>query len=77
MELLRYSPHINTEKLKFNRFLFRINVSICAKVRNMMPHTLHDAIQKALIAEEKFINGGQTRTPVRPVGQGSSGTPQH
>jgi hypothetical protein len=41
-----------------------------------MPQTLHDAVQKALIAEEELISGGQTRTPARPAGQGSSGTPQ-
>jgi hypothetical protein len=38
-----------------------------------MPQTLHDVVQKALIAEEELISGGQTRTPVRPAGQGSSG----
>jgi hypothetical protein len=48
-----------------------------AKVRILMPQTLHDVIQKALIAEEELISGGQTRTPVRPVGQVSSGTQQH
>jgi hypothetical protein len=38
-----------------------------------MPQTLHDVIQKALIAEEDLISGGQSRTPVRPAGQVSSG----
>jgi hypothetical protein len=42
-----------------------------------MPQTLHDVVQKALIAEEELISGGQTRTPARPAGKGSSGTPQH
>jgi hypothetical protein len=42
-----------------------------------MPQTLHDAIQKALIAEEELISGGQTKTPARPAGQVSSGTQQH
>jgi hypothetical protein len=77
MELLRYAPHLNTEKLKVNRFVFGLNGSLRAKVRILMPQTLHDVVQKALIAEEELISGGQTRTPVRPAGQGSSGTPQH
>jgi hypothetical protein len=77
MELLQYAPHLNTEKLKVNRFVFGLNDSLHAKVRILMPQTLHDVVQKALIAEEELISGGQTRTPVRPTGQGSSGTPQH
>jgi hypothetical protein len=58
MELLRYAPHLNTEKLKVNRFLFGLNVNIRAKVRILMPQTLHDVVQKALIAEEELISGG-------------------
>jgi hypothetical protein len=77
MELLRYAPHLNTEKLKVNRFVFGLNGSLRAKVRILMPQTLHDAVQKALIAEEELISGGQTRTPSRPAGQGSAGAPQH
>ena len=73
MELLRYAPHLNTEKLKVNRFVFGLNGSVRAKVRILMPQTLHDVVQKALIAEEELISGGQTKTP---AGQGSSGTPQ-
>jgi hypothetical protein len=73
MELLRYAPHLNTEKLKVNRFVFGLNSSLRAKVRILMPQTLHDAVQKALIAEEELISGGQTRTPARPIGQSSSG----
>jgi hypothetical protein len=76
MELLRYAPHLNTEKLKVNRFVFGLNGSLRAKVRILMPQTLHDAVQKALIAEEELVSGGPTRTPARPAGQGSSGTPQ-
>jgi hypothetical protein len=72
-----YAPHINTEKLKVNRFMFGLNGSIRAKVRILMPQTLHDVIQKALIAEEELISGGQRRTPARPVGQVSSGAQQH
>jgi hypothetical protein len=77
MEFLWYAPHLNTEKLKVNRFVFGLNGSLRAKVRILMPQTLHDAVQKALIAEEELISGGQTRNPSRPVGQGSAGTPQH
>jgi hypothetical protein len=50
MELLRYALHLNTEKLKVNRFVFGLNGSLQAKVRILMPQTLHDVIQKALIA---------------------------
>jgi hypothetical protein len=75
MELLRYALHLNTEKLKVNRFVFGLNGSLRAKVRILMPQTLHDAVQKALIAEEDLMSGGQTRTPTRPAGQGSFGTP--
>jgi hypothetical protein len=77
MELLRYAPHLNIEKLKVNRFVFGLNGSLRAKVRILMPQTLHDAVQKALIAEEELISGGQTRTPARPTGQSSSGAPRH
>jgi hypothetical protein len=67
MELLWYALHLNTEKLKVNRFVFGLNGSIRAKVRILMPQTLHDVIQKALIAEEELISGGQNRTPARPA----------
>jgi hypothetical protein len=77
MELLRYAPHLNTDNLKVNWFVFGLHGSLRAKVRILMPQTLHDVVQKALIAEEELISGGQTRTPARPAGQGSSGTPQH
>jgi hypothetical protein len=77
MELLRYAPHLNTEKLKVNKFVFGLNNNLHANVRILMPQTLHDVIQKDLIAEEELISGGQTRTPARPVGQVSSGAQQH
>jgi hypothetical protein len=57
MELLRYAPHLNTEKLKVNRFVFGLNGSLRAKVRILMPQTLHDVVQKALIAEEELVSG--------------------
>jgi hypothetical protein len=77
MELLRYAPHLNTEKLKVNRFVLGLNRSLRAKVRILMPQTLHNVVQKALIVEEELISGGQTRNPARPARQGSAGTPQH
>ena len=58
MKLLQYALHLNTEKLKVNRFVFGLNGSLCVKVRILMPQTLHDTIQKALIAEEDLISGG-------------------
>jgi hypothetical protein len=54
MELLRYAPHLNTEKLKVNKFVFGLNFNIRVKVRILMPQTLHDVVQKALIAEEEI-----------------------
>jgi hypothetical protein len=50
MELLRYALHINTEKLKVNNFVFGLNFNIRVKARILMPHMLHDVVQKALIA---------------------------
>jgi hypothetical protein len=58
MELLRYAPHLNTKKLKVNKFVFDLNVNICVKVRILMDQTLHDVVQKALITEEELISGG-------------------
>jgi hypothetical protein len=73
MEMLRYDLRLNTEKLKVNRFMFGLNVSLRTKVRILMPQTLHDSIQKGLIAEEEIISGGQIKTPARPAGHASSG----
>jgi hypothetical protein len=73
MEFLWYAPHLNTDKLKVNRFLFGLNVSIREKVRILMPQILHDVVQKALIAEEELISRGQSRNPTRLAGQVSSG----
>jgi hypothetical protein len=58
-------------------FVFCLNGSIRAKVRIMMPQTLHDVIQKALIVEEELISGGQSRTIAIPIGQVSYGAQQH
>jgi hypothetical protein len=44
MKLLRYALHLNTEKRKVNRVMFGLNDSIRAKVRILMPQTLHDVV---------------------------------
>jgi hypothetical protein len=44
MELLWYALHLNTEKLKVNRFVFGLNDNIRENVRILMPQTLHDVI---------------------------------
>jgi hypothetical protein len=44
MELLRYAPLMNMEKLKVNKFVFGLNFNIRAKVRILMPQTLHDVV---------------------------------
>jgi hypothetical protein len=38
-----------------------------------MPKMLHDAVQKALIAEEEMNSGGQGNTPSRSTGKETSG----
>jgi hypothetical protein len=58
IKLLWYAPHLNTKKLKVNMFVFGLNVTIHAKVRILMPQTLHDVLKKALIEEEELISGG-------------------
>jgi len=58
MEPLRYPPHLNTEKLKVNKFVFGLNFNIHAKVRIAMIQTLHNAVQRALIVEEEMNSGG-------------------
>jgi hypothetical protein len=68
---------LNTEKLKVNKFVFGLNFNIHVKVRILMPQMLHDAVQKALIAEEELTNRGQGRTPARPTGQTTLGVHQH
>jgi hypothetical protein len=77
MELLRYAPHLNTDKLKVNKFVFGLNFNIHAKVRILMPQTLHDVVQKALIVEEELNSGGQGRTPSRQIAQVPPGVQQH
>jgi hypothetical protein len=77
MELLRYAPHINKENLKVNKFLFNLNFNIHAQVRILMPQKFHDAVQKALIADEELNSGGQSRTPSRPTRQTTPGAQQH
>ena len=57
MELLWYALHLNMEKLKVNKFVFGLNGSLREKFRILMPQTLHDVVQKALIEEKELING--------------------
>jgi hypothetical protein len=63
MELLKYAPHMNTEKLKVNKFVFILKLKICVKVMILIPQTLPDAVQKALIVEEELNSGVQGMTP--------------
>jgi hypothetical protein len=58
MEMLWYSLHLNMEKLKVNRFVFGLNNNLHEKVRILIPQTLHDVVQKALIDEEELNSGG-------------------
>jgi hypothetical protein len=44
MEFIRYALHLNTEKIKVNRFSFGLNVNIRAKFRILMPQTFHDVV---------------------------------
>jgi hypothetical protein len=64
---------MNTEKLKVNNFMSSLNVNIHAKVRILIPQTLHDDVQNALIDEEVLINGGQSRTSAILTGHATSG----
>jgi hypothetical protein len=40
MELFRYAPHLNTEKLKVKKFMFGLNINIHVKVRILLPQIL-------------------------------------
>ena len=71
--ILRSALHLNMEKSKVNKFVFVLNFNIRAKVRIIMPQTLHDAVQKTLITEEEPTNKQQGRTPERPTRQMMSG----
>jgi hypothetical protein len=51
VEFLRYALHLNTEKLRVNKFVFGLKFNIHAKVRILMPQTLHDAVHKSFIIE--------------------------
>ena len=44
MDIIRYDPDINMDKLKVNKFIFSLKFNICAKVRILMPQTLHIAV---------------------------------
>jgi hypothetical protein len=69
MELLRYAPHMNMENLKVNNFVFGFNFNIRAKVRILMPQTLHDIVQKSLIEEKELKSVGQGRNTYKPIEQ--------
>jgi hypothetical protein len=58
MEFLRYALHLNTEKLKDNKFVFGLNFNIRAKVGILMPRSFHDVVQKIFITEEELNNMG-------------------
>ena len=68
MEFLKYTLHLNTEKLKVNKLVFGLNYNIHAKVRIPMPHTLNDVVHKYFIIEEELNRGGLGRTPSRKTG---------
>eukprot|EP00253_Pinus_taeda_P004738 PITA_04738 len=68
MELLRYAPHLNTEKLKVNKFVYGLNVNIHSKVRILMPRTLHE-VHQATIAEEEMMSNEHSKS-TRPTGLG-------
>lgn len=72
MELLRYAPHLNTEKLKVNKFVYGLNVGIRNKVRILMPRTLHEAVQRAIIAEEEIMSSAHSKSS-RPTESGVPG----
>jgi hypothetical protein len=44
MKFLLYALHLNTDKLKVNKFVFDLNGSILTKVMILMPQTLHDVV---------------------------------
>ena len=69
MELFRYVPHLNIERFKVNKLVYGLNRNIIKKVCILMPSTLHEAVQKAIIAKEEILGGGQQR-PSRPSGSG-------
>jgi hypothetical protein len=65
MELLRYAPHLNIEKLQVKIFVYGINYSIKSKVWILIPHTLHEEVQRDIIVKEELVGGGQFRS-LRP-----------
>eukprot|EP00253_Pinus_taeda_P020359 PITA_20359 len=66
MELLHYAPHLNTEKLKVNKFVYGLNVNIRTKVIILMPRTLHKVVQRAIIAEEEIMSSEHSKS-TRPT----------
>ncbi len=66
MELLRYASYLNTEKLKVNKFLYGLNAIIKEKVRILVPKTLHEVVQRAVIVEEELVERGEIKVSMRP-----------
>jgi hypothetical protein len=77
MELLRYAPHLSMENIKVNKFMFGLKFNMRAKVRILMPQTLNDVVQKALIEKKELTSGGHRRTLSRPTGHTTVGVQQH
>lgn len=46
-----------------NKFVYGINFNIIEMVRILMPHTLHETIQKSIIDEEELVGSGPSRPP--------------
>jgi hypothetical protein len=69
VELLRYDPHLNIEKLKLNKFLYGLNPCIKETVCMLMEKTLHEAMQRDIIGEEEFlgrVEENYARNPFKP-----------
>jgi hypothetical protein len=62
MEVLRYAPHLNTRNLWVNKFVYGLKYNIKSKVRVLMPCTLHEVVQGAIITEEDLMGSGQLRS---------------
>jgi len=62
IELLRNATHLSTEKFRVNKIMYGINFKIWAKVRILMPHNLHEAVQRGIITKEEFMNNGPSKT---------------
>jgi hypothetical protein len=57
MKLLRYAPHLNTDKLQVDKFLYGLNYNIIYKVMTLILHIFHKAFQRAMISILKELVG--------------------